>query len=324
MVCKIFLYFLFGCSKITFFVNHKENNVCDGYVGFSKEVDIYDEVKIFLSYDLNILEIKIDSNSYVADIVTLVSEFGLPLFPIDMKEFEELRRLGSNIQDSELRNYFNDSVKYFKCSFNCDEYKTCFLEYILYDAKTNNVSWAHSSPLFLDKNFISGNSCWQNKCDLKIDASSLDRIIEYLNKKCDLDTPNVLREIKNEKIKKKLLLQDELVNSSSIKSWGNMITELDIESNDENQQNNFQRTINDHNHNKTEKKNLNDSNVNMKTGNNNNNKKKAKPSSNRGPNNNNSKTPDVPYKGSLRYYHYVIMFLVAALSVCIYSKYKSN
>ncbi|WUR02784.1 putative SP-containing membrane protein [Vairimorpha necatrix] len=312
MICKIFLCFLFACSKVTIFVNHKENNVCDGYVGFSKEIDDYDEVKIFLSNEINILFKKIDNKQYIADIVTLVNESSLPLLPINSEEYEELRSLGSNIQDSELRDHFNDSVKYFKCSFNCNDYRHCVLEYILYKEETNTVSWAHSIILYLEEDFIYGNAYWQRKCDLKINVSRLDTIIGYLNNKCQLESPNILSEIRNERMRGKILSRNRLKKSSANGSWENMTPVLGTDPSNENRQNILEREINDHDNNITV---LKKSNINTKTEDDDENDPYAKYIVHCGLNNKTSYKRPI---NSLKYYDYAIFFIPAAISLGIF------
>ncbi|WUR03176.1 putative SP-containing membrane protein [Vairimorpha necatrix] len=319
MFHKLFFCLLSTICELTLFVHRRESNLCDLYIGFSTEDVQFDEIRCFLTNDMDLLSKKIEYRHHLEDIIILVAKFELPMIDLKKENYRKLRELSSEIQNIEIRNNFINSVTYYTCSIDLQEYKSCVFEFILYKEEDNTVSWAYSQEIILNEIINSRKVRCERKCDLKIEVSNLDTIFAYLYNKCLSACPNIFTEIRNEKNLQRL---------RSINSSENVYINRDNLNKIKKADKSICSFVNK-NYDKKNKFDVSDLNqhflkqskidINGHVDEKNKNKFEIKPFSNLKIDN---KNPKKQINSSLKYYHYGIIVLSIVVSAGFYLKYK--
>ncbi|WUR02785.1 uncharacterized protein VNE69_03006 [Vairimorpha necatrix] len=169
MFHKLFFCLLSTICELTLLIHHRESNLCDLYIVFSTEDVQFDEMRCFLTNDMDLLSKKIEYRHHLEDIIILVAKFELPMIDLKKENYRKLRELSSEIQNIEIRNNFINSVTYYTCSIDLQEYKICVFEFILYKEEDKTVSWAYSQEIILNEIINSRKVRCERKCDLKIE-----------------------------------------------------------------------------------------------------------------------------------------------------------
>ncbi|WUR04485.1 putative SP-containing membrane protein [Vairimorpha necatrix] len=213
MFLKTLIYFPFEYCKLFFFVKHRENNICEVFIGVSNTADKLSDYRFFLSRNIDFLFI---SKTHFEDIkryFTMTIKNGRLLQKVNIEDHEKIRDLASEITNKKLYKNLIACAKYYKFTFDMQVYKNFCFEIISFKKKTQVLSWEHSQSICLDREDLYGILDLISKKSLDMNKDNFDKLCDILDQFTCLGTSSNLSKFENHGLKESILIMDCLNNT---------------------------------------------------------------------------------------------------------------
>ncbi|WUR02468.1 putative SP-containing protein [Vairimorpha necatrix] len=194
---KICFYLLFGSCLYVLHIKNQADGKCVIYIGATNKAD-KNTIQIVLSETLCLKDKATNSPQSTNNIAQTIFDNGQLFFQVSPNEYDKIKEIGLKIPDSRLCKNFCKSEKYFECKLKLPKGKKLHFDFILYDPKTKEITWAHSQSFYF--NTIPSSSLLMLSEQISLDLPEIPRELLTLDLKLlnNLDSYMQDKKIENE------------------------------------------------------------------------------------------------------------------------------